>query len=149
MRVILLEEVKGVGRKYDVKEVADGYARNFLFPRNLARVATPKVLKDVETLKAKLHEENAEFIKQLEELKRLIESRYLEFTLRTDEKGSVYGSVTKEMILRAMREHEWLGKERVDILLGHPLKGFGEYTVPVDLKKGLKAELKVVVRPQP
>lgn len=148
MKVILFEEVKGVGKRYEVREVADGYARNFLFPRNLARAATPRALKDVEALKARLHEESAEFIKRLEELKRLIEDRYLEFALRTDDKGNVYGSVTKEMILRAMREHEWLRSERVDVLLEHPLKGLGEHKVRVDLKKGLKAELKVVVRAQ-
>ena len=68
--------------------------------------------------------------------------------MRTDEHGSVFGSVTKEMILKAMREHGWLGKERADVELEHPIKKIGDQTVVVDLKRGIRAKLKVVVRPQ-
>ncbi len=148
MKVILLEDLKGVGKKYDAKEVADGYAKNFLFPRGLARPATSDALKNVAVQRARAEKDDAELVKRLETLSRFLNEHSLEFTLRTDEKGSVFGSVTKEMILRAMREHGWLGKERVDIELNHPIKQIGEHKVAVDLKKGIRATLTVVVRPQ-
>jgi large subunit ribosomal protein L9 len=148
MKIILLEDIKGIGKKYDVKDISDGYARNFLLPKKLVRQATPRALKELEQLKAKTEKKDAEFKKRLSKLARQISESYLEFQLKTDEKGSVFGSVTKEMILRAMREHGWLRKERVDILLEHPLKEFGEHKVSVDLKKGIKAELKIIVQPQ-
>jgi large subunit ribosomal protein L9 len=97
----------------------------------------------------KTEKEDKERIKHLTELARKIQESYLEFSLRTGEKGSVFGSVNKEMILRAMREHKWLTKERVDILLEHPLKTLGEHTIPVDLKKGITARLKIMVRSLP
>lgn len=148
MKVILLEDIKGIGNKYDVKDVSDGYARNFLLPKKMVKPATPQALKELEQLKAQMGKEDAEFKKHLSELARKISDSYLEFQLKTDEKGSVFGSITKEMILRAMREHGWLGKERIDISLEHPIKEFGEHKVSVDLKKGIKAELKIIVQPQ-
>ncbi len=148
MKVILLEDIKGIGNKYDVKDVSDGYARNFLLPKKLVKPATPQALKELEQLKSKLEKEDIEFKKHLSELARKISESFLEFRLKTDERGSIFGSVTKEMILRAMREHGWLGKERVDVFLEHPIKEFGEHKVSVDLKKGIKAELKIIVQPQ-
>ena len=148
MKIILLEDIKGIGKKYDVKDISDGYARNFLLPKKLVKQATPQTLKELEQLKSKLEKEDIGFKKHLSELARKISDSYLEFQLKTDERGSIFGSVTKEMILRAMREHGWLRKERVDILLEHPLKEFGEHKVSVDLKKGIKAELKIIVQPQ-
>ena len=148
MRVILLEDIRGLGKRDEVKEVSDGYVRNFLLPRKLVKPATPRALEEHKvTLAARTREEDA-FRKKLEELGRLIESRYLEFHLKTDAHGSVFGSVTNVMIVKAMREHGWLGTERVDIKLDHPIKKIGDQIVVVDLKKGIRAKLKVVVRAQ-
>ena len=71
----------------------------------------------------------------------------LEFILKTDEAGSVFGSVTKEMILKSLRENHIVSTERVDITLNHPLKVFGEHKIAVELKKGFTAELKVILKP--
>jgi large subunit ribosomal protein L9 len=148
MKVILLEDLKGIGRKYDVKDVSDGYARNFLLPKKLVKPATPQALKELEQLKLKLAREDMEFKKHLSALARKINESFLEFRLKTAKNGSVFGSITKEMILRAMREHGWLGKERIDLALEHPIKEFGEHKISIDLKKGIKAELKIIVQPQ-
>ncbi|MEK7507653.1 MAG: 50S ribosomal protein L9 [Patescibacteria group bacterium] len=148
MKIILLQDIRGVGKKNEVKDVSDGYARNFLFQNNLAKAATPINIKQLETLKSKLNEKEIELKKHLEELARKIKDISLEFTLKTDEAGSVFGSVTKEMILKSLRENHIVTKERVDITLAHPLKAFGEHKMPVDLKKGITAELKVIILPQ-
>lgn len=149
MKIILLQDVRGLGKKHEIKEVAGGYGRNFLIAKGLAKAATQETEKSVEAMKAKAEKEQSDLLKRLRELARLIDEHHIEFRLRTDEKGTVYGSVTKEMILKAMREHEWLRKERVEIELAHPLKEIGDYAVAVDLKKGIRATLKVAVRPQP
>ena len=149
MKIILLQDVRGVGKKYEVKEVADGYGRNFLVAKGLAKAVTPETQKQVMAQKARMEKEGAEFKKRLGELARNINTHHLEFHLRTDSKGSVFGSVTKEMILKAMREHEWLRTERVEVQLPHPIKEIGDHEVAVRLKQEFTAKLKVIVRPQP
>jgi large subunit ribosomal protein L9 len=146
MQVIFLDDVRGVGKKYEIKTIADGYARNFLLPRKLAEPATPAALKKLEALKARLTADEAKLRHDLAERAREMDGKYLEFHLKTDTNGTVFGSVTKEMILKAMREHDWLGKERADIKLDHPLKKIGDYRVAVNLKKGIVAEITVSVR---
>ncbi|MFH1246563.1 MAG: 50S ribosomal protein L9 [Candidatus Liptonbacteria bacterium] len=149
MKVILKKDVRGVGKKNEIKEVADGYGRNFLVARGLAEAATPPAMKKLSVMKAKMDKEEHEEMKRLQGLKRILESRFIEFKLKSDEHGTVFGSVTKEMILSAMREHNWVTKERVEIALEHPMKQIGDYVVVVDLKKGLSAKLKVLVRAEP
>jgi large subunit ribosomal protein L9 len=148
MKVILLEDIKGVGKKYEIKNVSDGYAKNLLFPKKLAKPATPDEIKKLENLKSKFIQEEKELIKHLEEIQRLINERFIEFNLKTDQKGTIFGSVTKEMILKALRDHKLITKERVDILLDHPIKEIGEHIIRVDLKKGIIADLKIIVHPQ-
>lgn len=148
MKIILNQDVQGIGKKHEVKNVADGYARNFLLPQKLAVPATPQALKGLEAVKSKIEKEDLESKKRLTELARMLKGSFLEFKVKMDEKGTVFGSVTKEMILRAMRSEGWLGKERVEIKLDHPLKKIGEHMIPVDLKHGILSELKVVLRPQ-
>lgn len=143
MKVILKEDVRGVGRKHDIKDVSDGYARNFLFPQKLAEAVTKEALKRLEKRKVELAKDEMRLMK----LARELNDRHLEFTLKTGEDGSVYGSVTKEMILSAIRGH-FMTKDRVEINLEHPIKKIGEHMVPVNLKKGIEAKLKIIVQPQ-
>lgn len=145
MRIILLEDVRNIGKKHDVKDVSDGYARNFLFPNRLAEPATPAATRKLEALKDRLNKDEVEFKKHLGELARKINNTSIEFQLKTDESGSVFGSVNKEAILKALREHKLINKERVDIELDRPIKELGVHRVKVDLKKGIEASLGIVV----
>ena len=146
MKIILLKDVRGVGKKDDIKEVNDGYARNFLFVNGLAKPATDSAVKELEKRRNRKGENEAELIKHLKELARKINETSIEFTLKTDEKGSVFGSITKEGILKALREQKLVGKERIEIALDHPLKTIGTHRVKLNLKKGIEATLAVVVR---
>ena len=148
MKIILLQDIRGVGKKNDIREVSDGYARNFLFHNNLANPATPINVKQLDAMKSKIDKEEDALKKHLEELARKIKDLSLEFILKTDETGSVFGSVTKDMILKSLRENHLVTKERVEITLDHPLKVFGEHKIPIDLKKGIISELKIILRPQ-
>lgn len=148
MRAIFLTDVKNVAKRYDVKDVADGYARNFLFPNNLAKPATPAALKELEILKKKARKDVEEFKKHTEELARKMKETTLEFRLKTDEAGSVFGSVNKEAILRALRDAKLITKERVEIKMARPIKELGEHKIPLHFKDGSEAELRISVRPQ-
>ena len=147
MKVIFLEDVRNVGRRYEVKDVADGYARNFLFPNKLAEPATPGALKKLEALKAAQEKDERELLARLHEIARTLKETKLEFELKADKTGAVFGSVNKESILKALRDHGFITKERVELELKYPIKEIGEHTVVVDLKKGVKAELRIVVKP--
>ncbi len=146
MKVILLQDVRKIGQKHEVKEVSDGYARNFLFVNKLAEPATPAALKKRDALLAEHEKEDHELRARLTEISRKLADTKLEFELRTDKSGRLFGSVNKESILKALRDHGFITKERVDIDLKYPLKEPGEYKVPVDLKKGVVATLTVMVK---
>lgn len=144
MKIVLLQDVRGVGKKHEVKQVADGYAMNFLLPRGLAAPATADKLAESAAIEKRREREHAERTARAKELARILERDHLTFTLKSDGK-SVFGSVTKEMILSALRARGWLGNARVDILLKHPLKTLGEHRISVDLKNGLSTTLTVVI----
>jgi large subunit ribosomal protein L9 len=145
MKIILLEDVRSLGKKFEVKEASDGYARNFLFPNKLAEPATPSALKKLAALKAEHDKNEADLLDRLNEIAKKINDTKIEFSMKTDKSGAVFGSVNKESILKALREHELVRTERVDIELKYPLKEIGEYAVPIDLKKGVLANLKVIL----
>jgi large subunit ribosomal protein L9 len=145
MKVIFLDDVRNVAKKYDIKDVSDGYARNFLFPNKLAETASPEAIKKLESMKAAHEKEDKETLAQLEAVARKINETKIEFEVKTDKSGAVFGSVNKESILKALREHKLIGTERIDIDLKYPIKELGEYVVPIDLRKGVVAKLGVRV----
>jgi large subunit ribosomal protein L9 len=145
MKIIFLDDVRNVGKKYDVKDVSDGYARNFLFPNKLAETATPEAIKKLDSMKAAHEKEDKETLAQLEAVARKINETKIQFEVKTDKSGAVFGSVNKESVLKAMREHKLIGTERIDIDLKYPIKELGEYVVPIDLRKGVMAKLGVIV----
>ncbi|MBM3257243.1 MAG: 50S ribosomal protein L9 [Candidatus Liptonbacteria bacterium] len=147
MKVIFLKDVPGRGRKNDVKEVSDGYARNFLLPNNLAKLATSGALKNLEGLKLEREKEDQELLKHIAELKRILKERTLEFKVKADEAGSVFGSVNKDQVLSALREQKLLGKERAEVELEHPLKTLGEHRVKIRFPRGGEmVEVKVSIK---
>jgi large subunit ribosomal protein L9 len=145
MKVILLQDVRNIGKKFEVKEVSDGYARNFLFPNKFAEAATDMAMKRLDAMKAEHEKEDAELTKRLHEIKKKINDMRLQFPVKTGKDGSVFGSVNKEAVLKALRDHGVVTKEHIGVTLEHPIKELGLFTVPIDLKKGITAELKIVV----
>jgi large subunit ribosomal protein L9 len=145
MKVILLEDVKKLGKKFEIKEVSGGYARNFLFPNKIAESVTPTSLKKIEIMKIEHEKGEEELQKHLSALATEIEAATLVFPLKTDKSGAVFGSINKDTIQKALRERHILTKERIEMDLDRPIKEFGEYKIPVDLKKGITAVLKIKV----
>ncbi len=146
MKIILLQDVRNIGKKHEVKDVSDGYARNFLFANKLAEPASAAALAKLEQMKETSEKEDQELLKRLHEIATEMNDLGLQFELEADAQGSVFGSVNKEAIAKALREHGILRNERVEVLLDHPIKKVGDYVVPIDLKKGITANLKIVVK---
>ncbi len=144
MKVIFLKDVPRVGKKYDVKDVNDGYALNFLIPRKLVEIATPKAIQAHEIRKKDIILERAVqdelLMKNLEEIK----SKTITISAKANEKGHLFSSIHKKEIIEAMRKnhHAEIGEEF--IVLEKPVKEVGEHDIPI-LIKGKKASFKLVV----
>lgn len=141
MNVLLLQDVKGVGRRYEVKSVSDGYARNFLFPKKLATPATNDALK----LKADAEVKEQANLKVREAQQARLTGEVLEFPLKIGVRGEAFGSVGISEIERVLRER---GYAEAYLEERHNLKTTGEHMLPVNLGRGLKGHVKVIVRPE-
>lgn len=144
MRVILLKEVRGVGASREVRTVADGYARNFLFPKGFAEPATEEKIKKLEIKK---QERIAELQKQEEELSKNIATargKVVKLFLRATEKDGLFKSVTQKDITRGLKEQHGVEIPESAIHLLAPIKTVGEHVVEVR-NKSAKAGLGVVV----
>src|SRR3990167_4762394 len=148
MRVIILQNIKGLGRIGDVKNVSDGYARNFLLPKKMAKPATDATLKEVDSLKKKLEAtqklERESAVKLAEQLKDVV----LEFTRKATKTGKIYSAVTKEDIAEILTKQSGFRVEPDSVNLdeheGH-IKQLGEHLVKVELAPDVTAEVKVKV----
>ncbi len=147
MKVIFLKDIPGRGKKNDVEDVSDGYARNFLVPNKLAKIATPALLQALARVRVEEAEEDAQFQKRIEGITRILRERTFEFSLKADTEGRTFGSVNKEQVLRALRDQKILGKERAEVILDHPLKTIGEHSVFLRFPRGgttISVHLKIV-----
>jgi len=161
VKIVLLQNIKGLGNKYDIKNVADGYARNFLIPKGLAKIAIEKTIKEIEIQKAAWQKQEQEIKNKLEILAKELANREFKFTLKTGKKGEVYGSVTKEDIetriysnlmasesdQRVLREFLADPRESafIKVNLEKPIKTLGEHQVEIDLSRGVKTKIKVII----
>ncbi len=144
MKIILLENVKNLGNKYDVKEIKNGYARNFLIPRKLAKIASKNAIKELEFQKAKQQLQEKEFKTTSEELVERLKNKKFEFNLKIGEKKEVFGSVNKEEIKKSLAEK---GIE-AEVLLDKPLKILGEHQIKINLKNGVKTTIIAQILPE-
>ena len=144
MKIILFQDIPNVGRKNDVKEVSDGYARNFLFPRKLAKPATEEALKTIIIQKSREEREKSEEYQKQKALVDKLKSLTLTFKVKIGEKGRAFGSVTAVKIRDAMKKHG-VNLEKEAILLNDSIKTTGEHVVKIRLPHELVGEVKIVV----
>ena len=144
MKVILLQNIKGIGKKYDIKEVKDGYAKNFLFPRKLAKIATEQSIKELAVKKEAYEKEEQEIKNKLEILAKDLAGREFNFTVKTGKKGEIFGSINKDDIkdkLMSAGDKSLLAD--VEINLERPIKTLGEHQVEINLGRGVKTNIKI------
>lgn len=141
MKVILLQDVAKLGKKGDVKEVADGYGRNFLIKRGLAVMESSTSKKVLEKQKEEARELDEQNRKDAQELKQLIETKTLTFKVKAKE-GRVSGSISSKQIEEAMKK-EGITIDKRKIKDSEPLNTLGTFNVKVELYKDVLATIKV------
>lgn len=143
MKVILLDNIKGVGKKDEVINASDGYARNFLFPKKLAVEANSE---NMSKLKAKQDaneykksQEKEETQKQAEKLKGIL----LKIAVKSGENGRIFGSITSKEIADSLKEQYKIEVDKKKIDLKEPIKTLGSFTVSIKLYEGVVGTLKI------
>lgn len=127
----------------DVKEVSDGYARNFLLPKKLAEAATETGIKNVENLKNKMAEAEQADLEKNQQLAESLQDR--EILIQVKEKdGKLFGSVNAKMIAKELKK-EVLDIDEKSVILAEPIKKVGEYDVKIELGHGIETFVKVIV----
>src|SRR4029453_17156314 len=144
IEVILKEHVEHLGRRGEIVKVADGYARNFLFPRKLALAVTDENKRQIERERAKAEAREAEEVQVAQALATRLEAIEIAIARRVGENDTLYGSVTASDIGEALAARE-LTVDRRKIQLPDPLKTLGDHVVPVKLHREVTADLKVKV----
>jgi large subunit ribosomal protein L9 len=144
MKIILMTDVPALGRRGEQKDVATGYARNFLLPKKLAVLATAANLKNLDHLKRQRAREESKALEAARATAARIESLTLEVTARASEDGRLYGSVTAQDVVDFLDERQ-IAVEKRRVLLEEPIKALGDYTVPVRLHGEVTASLPVRV----
>lgn len=145
MKVILLEDVKSLGKKGQIVDVNDGYARNFILPKKLGVEATGKNLNDLKLQKQNEEKVAQENLDAAKELAKKIEAAKVEVKIKTGEGGRTFGSVSSKEIAAAVKAQLGLDVDKKKIQMKDAIKNLGTFTVPVKLHPKVTAELKVHV----
>ncbi|HKB24841.1 MAG TPA: 50S ribosomal protein L9 [Methylomirabilota bacterium] len=144
MKIILLDDVTKVGRRGEVREVSDGYARNYLIPKKLALSATAGNLKNLEHIKTQQDAKASRIQADAEALRARIDALVYEDRRQASEEGKLFGSVTSQDVAEFLDKHG-VKVERRRIVLDEPIKTLGEFTVAVRLHHDVTAQLRVSV----
>ncbi|GAB6073912.1 50S ribosomal protein L9 [Nautilia lithotrophica] len=143
MKVLLIKDVKGLGKAGEIKNAKDGYARNFLIPKGFAKIATDEVIKEWQEEQKRKEEELKKELAKLNELKEKIENLTLHIKHKLGANGQLYGAITNKEVAEHLKEHNIdIDKKHIDM---KQIKSVGEYTVDVKLGHGIHANLKLVV----
>jgi large subunit ribosomal protein L9 len=140
-KLILTENIPGLGAEADVVKVRRGYARNYLLPRGKAYEVTPGALRQLDALKQKRAEREARELNEAEELARRIGKARFVFTLETGETGRAFGSVTAQDIVNRVKNELGAEIDRHKIVLERPIKDTGEHEVAIKLYHDVTAQL--------
>ncbi|MCI9534688.1 MAG: 50S ribosomal protein L9 [Lachnospiraceae bacterium] len=145
MEIVLLEDVKALGKKGQIVKVNDGYARNFILPKKLGVEATSKNLNDLKLQKANEAKLAAEQLAAAKELAAKIEAGSVSLSMKAGESGKAFGSVSSKEIAAAATEQLGLDIDKKKLVLPEPLKTFGTHQVPLKLHKDVTAKLTVKI----
>ncbi len=148
MKVILTQDVKGQGKKGDMINVSDGYARNFLFPKKLATEATKSAINEMKGQKDAAAYRVQKELEAAQELAGKIAEVTVEMGAKCGENGKLFGSITGAEIVEALKMTHHLVVDKKKLVMSEPIKTTGEFEIPVKLYTGVSAKLKVKVEAQ-
>ncbi len=145
MEVILLTDVKSLGKKGEICKVSDGYARNFIIPKGLGVEKNAKTLNDLKLQQAAEAKRQQEILDEAKELGAKLSAATVSFTMKGGEGGRAFGSVSTKEIATGIKEQLKLDIDKKKLVLSEPIRNFGTYNVPVKLHPQVTVELKVKV----
>lgn len=147
MKVIFLEDVKGKGKKGEIKEVPTGYAQNFLIKKNLAKEATSQTIGELKGKQKAEEKAQAEILAEAKKTKKALEDEktVVSFSEKVGPDGRTFGSITAKKISEELKKQFDITVDKRHIELDHPIRAIGLIEVPVKLHKEVKAEIKLRV----
>lgn len=144
MKVILLKDIENIGKKYEIKDVKDGYAKNFLLPQDLVKLATKDAIKWVESQKEVMEKEAEEELKKIQELASEVDGIEVSVPMKVGKDGQLFESVNSAKIVEKLKEMGYEVKKS-KINLAKPIKEMGEFPVKINLDHNLEVEIRVLV----
>lgn len=146
MKVILLEDVKSLGKRGQIVDVSDGYARNFILAKKLGLEATSKNLNDLKLKKAHEDKLAAQRLQEAKDFAAKLEGLQVTLKIKAGEGGKLFGSISSKEIAEAAKEQLGLEIDKKKLVLPNPIKAIGTTDVPVKLHPQVTGELKVIVQ---
>ena len=147
MKVVLLKDVKNVGKRDDILTVSDGYARNFLFPQKLAAEATPGALKEIQRKRAAQDAREAELLAEAKQKAEALKGKVIALEVKCGEKGRLYGSVTSAEVAEALEKQHGVKVDKRKIDIGEPIRETGIRTISVWLYSDVTTPMQLDVQP--
>ena len=147
MKVVLLKDVKNIGKRDEILNVSDGYARNFLFPQKLAAEATPGTLKEIERKRAAQDAREAERKAEAEAKAALLKNKIVTLEVKCGDKGRLYGSVTAAEVAEALEKQHGIQVDKRKLDIGDPIREVGVREITVWLYSGVTTPMKLNVEP--
>ncbi len=144
MKVILIQDIESLGKKYEIKEVKDGYARNFLIPQNLVKLASRDNLKWLKSQKEAIEKVSEEGLKLVQEMASKLDDIEVLIIVKAHDGKKLFESITAQKIADALKSMGFEIKKS-QIKLAKPIKELGEFEVKVSLDHNLEADIRVIV----
>ncbi len=144
MKIILLKDVKKLGKAGEIKNVSDGYAKNFLIPRKLAEIATESKIKEIKNLEKIENHRREQEQKKLKEIVEKINERSFTIKVKAGDSGKLFGSLTAEKISSILKERADVNIDKRKIQM-KPIRELGKYDIVVDFKNDFKAIIHIFV----
>ena len=144
MRVILIQDVENLGKKYEVKEVKDGYARNFLIPRKLAKIATSEILEWASIQRETQKKRAEESLKEVQETASKMDGLEVSIVVKVGDKDQLFEKITEQKIADKIKEMGFNVKKD-QIIIENPIEEIGEFPLKVKFDHNLESEIMVII----
>lgn len=144
MRIILLQDIKKIGKKYEIKEVKSGFARNYLIPQKLAKIADEKTIIWAKEQQEKEIKKAEKKFEKITDLISRIDGLEVEFKMKTGENNQIFEKITEQKISKRLKEMKYdIGTAKIE--LEKPFAEIGEFPIKIKFKDNLEAEIKIII----
>lgn len=147
MKVILLKDIEGVGKKYEIKSIKDGYARNFMIPNGLAKTANSSAMAELKEIKKQEEKIAEEHLIEIQKVASKIDGQEFEFFVKTGDDGQLFESITPLKIAKKLNDSGFDIKKD-QIVLDNPIKELGEFHAKINLDHHLEAKITIIIEPE-